>query len=184
MARRTGDPRWRSLTSAASDHGRLLILSRGTRAPESLPELMPVLIADIQELDWFHLATGGEGRRELPDDGRLALSSVESRTYLRNQLLRDSDWASMAHGLELRTPLVDAQLLARLGPVLGQLQDFPRKSLLSGAPLRPLPAAVAGASKTGFSVPLVQWMRDLTQGDVASMREWAAYVVARYDDES
>ena len=31
--------------------------------------------------------------------------------YMKNQLLRDSDWASMFHGIELRTPFVDAYLL-------------------------------------------------------------------------
>ena len=30
---------------------------------------------------------------------------------MRNQLLRDTDWASMAHALEVRVPLVDAALL-------------------------------------------------------------------------
>ena len=36
---------------------------------------------------------------------------VESRFYMGQQLLRDSDVFSMAHGLELRLPFVDAQLL-------------------------------------------------------------------------
>lgn len=36
---------------------------------------------------------------------RLKLAQIESIIYLRNQLLRDSDWASMYHGVELRTPL-------------------------------------------------------------------------------
>ena len=36
---------------------------------------------------------------------------MESQIYLRNQLLRDSDWASMYHSIELRTPLVDFFLL-------------------------------------------------------------------------
>ena len=31
---------------------------------------------------------------------------------MRNQLLRDTDWASMAHGLEVRVPLVDSVLLS------------------------------------------------------------------------
>ena len=44
---------------------------------------------------------------------------MEAALYMRNQLLRDTDWASMAHSLEVRTPLVDAVLLqhvAALGP--------------------------------------------------------------------
>ena len=30
---------------------------------------------------------------------------------MRNQLLRDADWAGMAHSLEIRTPLVDIAAL-------------------------------------------------------------------------
>ena len=37
---------------------------------------------------------------------------------MRNQLLRDTDWSSMAHGLEVRVPFVDANLLERLGPAI------------------------------------------------------------------
>ena len=33
---------------------------------------------------------------------------------MKNQLLRDSDWASMANGIELRTPFVDKFLLKKL----------------------------------------------------------------------
>ena len=35
---------------------------------------------------------------------------------MSNQLLRDSDWASMYHSVELRTPLVDSQLLHDVAP--------------------------------------------------------------------
>ena len=47
------------------------------------------------------------------------VATMEAALYMRNQLLRDTDWASMAHSLEVRTPLVDAVLLResrRAGP--------------------------------------------------------------------
>ena len=43
----------------------------------------------------------GEMSGALPADARLALGQIESTTYLRNQLLRDSDWASMDHSVEV-----------------------------------------------------------------------------------
>ncbi len=49
------------------------------------------------------------------DFGKVAV--LESAFYLRNQLLRDADWAGMAHSLEIRTPLVDSVLLARVAPL-------------------------------------------------------------------
>ena len=45
--------------------------------------------------------------------GKVAV--LESSLYMRNQLLRDTDWASMAHSLEVRVPLVDAELLKPCG---------------------------------------------------------------------
>ena len=35
------------------------------------------------------------------------IAALESCWYMRNQLLRDTDWSSMAHGLEVRVPFVD-----------------------------------------------------------------------------
>ena len=46
-----------------------------------------------------------------PHDQVMAL---ELSVYLRNCLLRDADWAGMAHSLEIRTPLVDVELFAQL----------------------------------------------------------------------
>ena len=36
------------------------------------------------------------------DNGRV--SALEMSNYMRNQLLRDSDWAGMAHSIEIRVP--------------------------------------------------------------------------------
>ena len=83
---------------------------------------------------------------------------LESTLYLRNQLLRDSDWASMAHSLELRTPLVDAQLLATLGSHGASFEDGMGKDMLAHAPERPLPEMVVNRRKTGFSVPMASWL--------------------------
>ena len=37
---------------------------------------------------------------------------------MRHQLLRDADWAGMAHGVEIRVPLVDVTLLKSVAPLL------------------------------------------------------------------
>ena len=96
----------------------------------------------VDPSEWVADAVG-----ELPDDEVLALGKIESMMYLRNQLLRDSDWASMAHGVELRTPLVDAHLLKQLSPYLQSMSKFRGKSLLSNAPFKPLPKCVQSRKK-------------------------------------
>ncbi len=45
---------------------------------------------------------------------KFKLKFLEISYYMKNQLLRDSDWASMANSIELRTPFVDKFLLKKL----------------------------------------------------------------------
>jgi asparagine synthase (glutamine-hydrolysing) len=118
--------------------------------------------------------------------GRVA--TLEASLYMRNQLLRDTDWASMAHSLEVRVPLVDSELLRALAPdaVRGQAT----KQLLARAPRKRLPDSVAFRPKTGFTTPVGTWLREspLLQAwralpELADPRtHWArryAYCVAR-----
>ena len=91
-------------------------------------------------------------------DGAAAVGLLESTHYLRNQLLCDSDWASMAHSLELRTPFVDASLLKTLGPYVSCFAGGTGKSMLARAPINSLPESFINRPKTGFSLPMAQWL--------------------------
>ncbi len=86
------------------------------------------------------------------------VAALESTHYLRNQLLRDADWAGMAHGLEIRTPLVDATLLAALAPLVGGFGGGAGKRALATAPSVPLPPALVARPKTGFTTPMGLWL--------------------------
>jgi asparagine synthase (glutamine-hydrolysing) len=77
---------------------------------------------------------------------------------MRNQLLRDADWAGMAHGIEIRVPLVDVTLLKSLALVISKLAAASGKAALARAPSTPLPEAVVNRAKTGFVVPTGAWM--------------------------
>jgi asparagine synthase (glutamine-hydrolysing) len=162
QAARTGNLRWRHAPQWLQSIGGGWWLRRSTCAPEELPELMGRHLESLQPAigtpeDWLAAMVG-----RLPDNSFLALSQIESMTYLRNQLLRDSDWASMAHGVELRTPLVDAHLLKHLAPLLGQFRKFPNKTLLALAPTKPLPKEIITRKKTGFSIPVKTWIKQST----------------------
>ena len=61
------------------------------------------------------------------------MSNLESIYYLRNQLLRDSDWASMYHGVELRTPLVDITLLEDLSDVMLGYSNYSDKKVIKSS---------------------------------------------------
>lgn len=92
-----------------------------------------------------------------------AIATLEASFYMRNQLLRDSDWASMAHGVEVRVPLVDVKLLTRLGGVLEGGTAHNWKRCLAASPKLPLPTSVVDRSKTGFETPVARWLQNDTR---------------------
>ena len=111
------------------------------------------------------------------DMGRIA--ALESANYLRNQLLRDADWAGMAHSLEIRTPLVDYTLLQALSPYMPGMSASVGKSALAAAPSTPLPTNVVTRPKSGFGVPTGAWMTGATMAPHRlDSRRWARRVLA------
>ena len=90
------------------------------------------------------------------------VAALESCWYMRNQLLRDTDWSSMAHGLEVRVPFVDATLLERIAPAIASAAP-PSKQDLAACAER-LPPAMLNRAKTGFTTPVQQWVADRTGG--------------------
>ena len=102
------------------------------------------------------------------------IAALESCWYMRNQLLRDTDWSSMAHGLEVRVPFVSAGLLERLGPAIAS-DAPPTKQDLASCAAR-LPPTLFARPKTGFSTPVRKWVGDQTGGSVRGLRGWADHV--------
>jgi asparagine synthase (glutamine-hydrolysing) len=88
--------------------------------------------------------------------GKVAV--LESSLYMRNQLLRDTDWASMAHSLEVRVPLVDVKLLSQVALVT-RTRGAQSKDLLANCPLVSLPPKVITRPKTGFETPIKAWLQ-------------------------
>jgi asparagine synthase (glutamine-hydrolysing) len=96
------------------------------------------------------------------------ISFAETRAYMHDVLLRDTDQMSMAHGLEVRVPLLDH----RLAEYLMSLPDDVRlpagrpKGLLIDSLERPLPGALVDRPKRGFTLPFETWMRRSLRGMV------------------
>jgi len=81
--------------------------------------------------------------------------------YLPDDLLVKVDIATMAHGLEARSPLLDHTLMefvARL-PVEFKLNFFQGKTLLRRVAKGLIPDDILRRKKAGFGVPLDQWFR-------------------------
>lgn len=182
QAGRTGNGRWRHAADWMQNLPGAWWLRRSLFAPDDLPALMgeDAAVAALRGFDAAACVTRMAG--VLPRDPRLALGQIESSTYLRNQLLRDSDWASMDHSVELRTPLVDAWLLHELEPLMPSFEAFPHKSLLAEAPRPPLPNEIIRRRKTGFGIPVGAWLFDRGgKGGGLDSRRWAHRVVDGYE---
>jgi len=115
-----------------------------------------------------------------PDPGTpfARIAAMESALLLRNQLLRDIDWASMAHSLEVRVPLVDPFLLRKVAPAVFSTKRRDGKELLSRSPHRALPDAVLTRKKTGFTIPNVTWLDDRRHTHQHfGTRPWALHIL-------
>jgi asparagine synthase (glutamine-hydrolysing) len=115
-----------------------------------------------------------------PSTASARVASLEACGYLRNQLLRDSDWAGMAIGLEIRMPLVDISLLRTLAPFISAFARERGKRSLAISPSIPLPLTVRNRRKTGFTVPTETWIAGQGIGVLpskgAASRAWAQRV--------
>jgi len=96
---------------------------------------------------------------------------LDTRMYMVNQLLRDSDATSMSHSLELRVPLVDVEVvrfsrscpddykLHASGGDGSHYQASGAKRVLIHALRDLLPAEIDRRPKRGFMLPIEHWMR-------------------------
>jgi asparagine synthase (glutamine-hydrolysing) len=135
------------------------MIERGVIRPWELPNVpdRDFLRAGLEALDG--LDDGLANASGSGVSGFAKVSILESSRYMRNQLLRDSDWAAMAHSLEIRVPLVDSVVVERLAGLAATGRFQFGKEVLAEVLTSGLPAGVAGRPKTGFTVPLWQWLR-------------------------
>ena len=87
--------------------------------------------------------------------------AVDARTYLPDDLLTKMDRATMAFGVEARSPLLDRDLWAYVATLpRSMLLDHRRgKKILREAYADALPAPILTRPKRGFGVPIAVWMR-------------------------
>ena len=149
------------------------LLRRGLFLPHELPNVMDGELAreGLRRLD--PLRRLGKHLEPDPKSDNGQVCVLESTRYMRDQLLRDADWAGMAHSLEIRVPLVDSVLLNTLSPVVPQLSPGAGKAALARVPASPLPNEIVARAKTGFSVPTGAWM-DVAATGVTLSAPWNA----------
>jgi asparagine synthase (glutamine-hydrolysing) len=150
----------------------------------------------------MEIFTLGQRRRLWADDvardvllvpeqpGITGLQLLDVATYLPGDLLPKADISSMAHSLELRSPLLDHRVLELGLSLPSSLKAAGRtgKVALRRAFADLLPPEIASRGKLGFGVPLGRWfredLRDLTHDVVRHDRGWfSAAELRRLVDE-
>ena len=150
------------------------LLRRSVYMPWELDELLdPALVEEgLRRLAPLRYIAGSlQATRPLGDFDRIA--ALETALYMRNQLLRDADWAGMAHGVEIRVPYVDPFFLAALPP--GELlARIDAKDAVADVPQPPLPEGVRNRRKTGFVMPIGRWLRGEAGGAAGGADDFSA----------
>ena len=128
---------------------------RGLFAPLEVAHIMAHWGLDVEHLQFSNSDSSTVDNANSLD----RVASLEGTNYLRNQLLPDSDVMSMAVGLELRIPLVDAELQQQLAPIPASLRLAAGKALFQQA-MHELPEWFLGRPKQGFRFPFQLWLDD------------------------
>lgn len=122
-------------------------------------------------------------------------SYLEQNFYMRNQLLKDTDYMSMWHSLEVRVPFLDMEfihLMDRVAPGI-KYGKKPAKRLLIKSFEQTLPRPVWDRPKRGFTFPFSEWFktaerfntgdntlqyyrRRFLSGELNWSKLWAAYL--------
>jgi len=183
LVRRFTSPKYAGLLEYGGTWGGAYLLRRGLFMPWELPQFLD---PELVRSGWWELGSIDEMNSQMrpfslapdiPGEQRdfLRVSALEMSFYMRSQLLRDADWAGMAHSVEIRVPLVDMHLLRKLAPLRAS-RFFSRKPHMVEMLERPLPAEVVNRPKSGFSVPVREWMQATPE---RGLRHWARYVYDR-----
>lgn len=94
-------------------------------------------------------------------DEQERVSYLESNLYMQNQLLKDTDYMSMWHGIEVRVPFLDKTLMELVYSISPSVRYNKKqiKHLLALAFANQLPKAIWERPKQGFVFPFEQWMQ-------------------------
>ena len=88
--------------------------------------------------------------------------SMEFNLYMQDQLLRDADVMSMAHGLEIRVPFLDNEVIRPVFSMSEKIKFNNKipKEILIKAFADELPDEIWKRKKMGFSFPFAEWLRN------------------------
>ena len=131
---------------------------RGIFTPVSVASLLGTtqheIEQDLEELSTHYPVNG------LKNGNRI--SWLETNFYMQNQLLKDSDFMSMWHGLEIRVPFLDKEVMLMAGAIDAAIKfkKDPPQYLLVKPFEQELPVEIWKRKKQGFTFPFEGWLKE------------------------
>ena len=179
LATRLTSPKYASIFEYGGSFGAAYFMRRALFMPWELervldPDVVKQGLAEFDPVELMDKTVSGI------DGDHLKIAALEMTWYMRNQLLRDADWAGMANSIEIRMPLVDLPLLREAMPVVTAHPDMTKADFMSAILRGPVGEALLARPKTGFSVPVRQWLpraNGATSG--RGLRGWALFIAQR-----
>jgi asparagine synthase (glutamine-hydrolysing) len=176
-------PKYAGILEYCGSYADAYLIRRALFMPWEIDRILDAQIAS-EGIDELQMTKRFEETQNGIGSPWLKVSALELVWYMRNQLLRDSDWAGMAHGLEIRTPLADVEVLRAIAPLAARSWLRAHKRDLADSPSRPLPRQIVERVKTGFKVPTHLWVSQAMGVPVArgsAFRSWALCLAREFD---
>lgn len=111
-----------------------------------------------------------EGFKFLSDNVIQKLADLNIKLWLENDSNVKVDRASMAYGVEVRSPFLDYRVIefARTLPIAYRFSNGKRKKILRDILSQYIPENIFDVPKKGFSIPLGKWMKDELKQELKS----------------
>ena len=169
------DKRWRAISKFSNSIFNLWLLKRTILTPIDIIDNK--ILSNKIDTEFFYHNNFDTLTLSKIKNHKIQLAKIESTFYMRNQLLRDGDWASMYHGVELRTPLVDTTLLENLTNVMSSYSLYKDKQPLKFAFKTILPKNVDYKKKIGFQTPTKDWIKKYIKDETQIQNnDWFNYM--------
>ncbi len=150
------------LTSSSDDFSSAYLALRGLLIAKDANDLMKVN-APFDCAEYLQKLLSDFAYKDATD----VTAFFETRAYMHNQLLRDTDIMSMAHSLEVRVPLIDQKIVDFAFSLPPEYRKG--KRMLIDAMADELPQEVYNRPKQGFLFPFPVWMKKEIKSEVQDL---------------
>ena len=149
-------------------------LRRSLFMPDELYSFLPSKFIN-DGLEEFNQKLIDESNLLAIDDDISKVIYLEFNNYLKNQLLKDADWAGMANSVEIRVPFIDKEFIDACLHL--NLKQNINKDLLVNTVKKPVKKLLLNIPKKGFMVPVSDWIGS----NKNSYHNWAKEIILNYN---